>query len=189
MSSTDHAKTGKWGGYLGSKDFRGTEKAAISRGTYEGYLEAFEMNVTDVKVKFPGKYDLAIDKARAKLEGTSGWDNWRACIQGVQPTENADELNGIERRTQIALFATGATQNLAYTLVLGDAGVDGHVAHACMRTLQILNSINRFANSSGSISTTVGYINYSTPGNYEVCFKDNSPNNSTATAGASFTVL
>lgn len=189
MSRADHFATGNWGPSPSSQSFRAREKEAIGAGTYEGYVEAFELNATDIMLKFPEKYDTSIAKARVKLTGSSGWDNWRACIQGVRPTENAAELNGIAAGPQIAVYAAGAILNQAYTLVLGDAGPDGHAAHACMRTLQVLNPTLRYANSSGFISTTVGTVTYSTPGTYEVCFKDNGPQNTTGTAGATFTVL
>jgi len=114
-----------------------------------------------------------------------------ACTAPVGSTWYADgsQSKSGAPGTRVALYATGANENLAYTLVLGDAGADGHGAHACMRTLQVLNPTNRFANTSGALPTTVGTVNYSTPGTYEVCFKDNSAANSTGTPGASFTVL
>lgn len=91
--------------------------------------------------------------------------------------------------TVVRVYATSAFQNVPYTLVLGDAGLEpGHGDHACMRTLDVLNPTTRFANQSGFISTTVGTVHLATPGTYQLCFKDN-VNNSTGTAGASFTVL
>ncbi len=92
--------------------------------------------------------------------------------------------------TTVRVFATGAFQDLAYTLVLGDAGAEpGHGGHACMRTLDVLNPTPRFANTSGTITTTVGTVHHTVPGTYQLCFKDNSAANSTGTAGASFTVI
>jgi len=114
-----------------------------------------------------------------------------ACTAPIGSTWYADGTQAKSGRpgTQVAVYATGAILNQAYTLVVGDAGPDGHGAHACMRTLQVLNPTIRFANSSGFLSTTVGTVTYSTPGTYEVCFKDNSAANTTGTPGASFTVL
>lgn len=114
-----------------------------------------------------------------------------ACTAAIGGTWYADGTQSKEGRpgTKVAVYATGAITNQAYTLVLGDAGSEGNPAHACMRTLQILSPTIRFANSSGALPTTIGTVNYSTPGTYEVCFKDNSAANSTGTPGASFTVL
>lgn len=91
--------------------------------------------------------------------------------------------------TVVRVYATGAFQNLAYTLVLGEAGDPGHGGHACMETVDVLNPTTRFANASGFISTTVGTIHHTVPGAYQLCFKDNTPANSTGTPGATFTVL
>ena len=115
-----------------------------------------------------------------------------ACTAPVGSTWYAD---GTQHKsgppgTTVRVYATGAFENLAYTLVLGDDGADpGHSAHACMRTLQVLNPNTRFADSSGFISTTVGTITYTVRGTYQVCFKDNSPANSTGTPGATFTIV
>jgi hypothetical protein len=91
--------------------------------------------------------------------------------------------------TVVRVYATGAFQNVAYTLVLGEAGDAGHMGHACMVTVDVLNPTTRFATSSGFLSTTVGTVHRSVPGTYQLCFKDNSPENSTGTPGASFTVI
>jgi len=121
-----------------------------------------------------------VQQARDKLtDRSSDGDNWTNCVAGRPPATYANQATGLP------VMGGG----LAYTLVLGDAGSDEHTAHTCMRTLQVLNPTARYANSSGFISTTVGTVNYSTPGNYEICFKDNGINNSTGTPGASFTVI
>jgi len=92
--------------------------------------------------------------------------------------------------TVVRVFASGAFPDLAYTLVLGDAGpTPGHGDHACMRTVDVLNPTPRFATTTGFISTTVGTVHLSTTGTYQLCFKDNSLANTTGTSGASFTVI
>lgn len=93
--------------------------------------------------------------------------------------------------TTITAFATGATQNIGYNLVLGNDGGDpGHASHACMVTVQTLNPTIVTANSRGFIGNTSGAVSASTPkGTYQLCFKDASPNNSTGTGGATFTVI
>ena len=102
--------------------------------------------------------------------------------------------NGTQHRsgppgTTVRVYAVGAFQGLAYTLVLGnDGGNPGHAAHACMNTVQILNPNTRFADSSGFISTTVGTVNHTVRGTYQVCFKDQA-NNETGTPGATFTII
>ena len=84
--------------------------------------------------------------------------------------------------TVIRAYATGAFQDVAYTLVLGEAGDPGHGGHACMVTVDILNPTNRFASTSGFIGTTVGTVHAgSAPGTYQLCFKDISPANTTGT--------
>lgn len=115
-----------------------------------------------------------------------------ACTAPVGSTWYSDGTQSKQGQpgTVVRVYATGGFQNLAYTLVLGDQGPQGgHSTHACMRTLEVLNPTARFANASGFISTTVGTVNYSVPGVYQVCFKDNTVNNSTGTPGATFTVV
>lgn len=92
--------------------------------------------------------------------------------------------------TQITARATGAVSGVPYHLVIGDMGTEpGHSTHACMRTLQVLNPAIVFATSNGRIGNVSGTVTYGTPGTYQLCFKDSTPNNSTGTGGASFTVL
>jgi hypothetical protein len=92
--------------------------------------------------------------------------------------------------TQITARATGAMTGIPYHLVIGDMGTEpGHSTHACMRTLQVINPAILFAGPSGLIGNVTGTVTYSVPGTYQLCFKDSSPNNSTGTGGASFTVL
>ncbi len=88
------------------------------------------------------------------------------------------------------MYATGAVPGLAYMLVIGNDG--GDPAQVCHNTVQVLNPNARFANSSGFISTTVGTVTHGVPGRYQLCFKHTSTDpsgNSTATAGAFFTIL
>lgn len=92
--------------------------------------------------------------------------------------------------TQITARATGAEPGIPYHLVIGDMGAEpGHSTHACMRTLQVVNPAIVFAGPSRLIGNVTGTVTYSVPGTYQLCFKDSSPNNSTGTGGASFTVL
>lgn len=92
--------------------------------------------------------------------------------------------------TQIRAYATGAIQNVPYNLVLGGAGSTGHDTHACMVTFDTLNPTNVFAGANGIIGTVRGTVSLTTaPGVYQLCFKDSTPNNSTGTGGATFTVL
>lgn len=111
-----------------------------------------------------------------------------ACTAPVGSTWYSDGTQHKEGRpgTVVRVYATGGFQGVAYTLVLG---ANDHGGHACMDTVDVLNNATRFANSSGFISTTVGTIHLTVPGTYQVCFKDNGPNNSTGTPGATFTIL
>ena len=92
--------------------------------------------------------------------------------------------------TQIRAYATGAIQGVPYNMVLGGAGSTGHDTHACMVTFDTLNPTNVFAGPNGIIGTVRGTVNATTvAGTYQLCFKDSSPNNSTGTGGATFTVI
>ena len=92
--------------------------------------------------------------------------------------------------TIIRDYATGAVQCVPYNLLLGGAGNTGHDAHACMVTFDTLNPNNVFAGPSGIIGTVQGVVHNGTaPGTYQLCFKDSTPNNSTGTGGATFTVI
>lgn len=92
--------------------------------------------------------------------------------------------------TQIRAYATGAIQGVPYNMVLGGAGNTGHDTHACMVTHDTLNPTNVFAGPTGIIGTVRGTVHAGTaPGTYQLCFKDSSPNNSTGTGGATFTVI
>jgi hypothetical protein len=92
--------------------------------------------------------------------------------------------------TQITARATGAFTGVPYHLVLGDMGTEpGHNDHACMRTLDILNPAVVFAGPSGLIGNVRGTVHLTTPGTFQLCFKDSSTLNSTGTGGASFTIL
>lgn len=95
--------------------------------------------------------------------------------------------------TQIRAFGTGAPSALVpYILVLGrdDDDPTHPKSHACMVTVDILNPNIVHAGSNGLIPTVTGTVHNTTAGGtYEMCFKDSSVNNSTATGGATFTVL
>ena len=92
--------------------------------------------------------------------------------------------------TTIRAYATGAVQGVPYHLVLGGAGNTGHDTHACMVTFDVLNPAQVFAGPSGLIGTVQGTVKASTArGTYQLCFKDATPNNSTGTGGATFTVI
>lgn len=92
--------------------------------------------------------------------------------------------------TTIRAYATGAIQGVPYHLVLGGAGNTGHDTHACMVTFDVLNPTHVFAGANGLIGTVRGTVSTSTaPGTYQLCFKDATPNNSTGTGGATFTVI
>jgi hypothetical protein len=92
--------------------------------------------------------------------------------------------------TEIRAYATGAIQGVPYNLVLGGAGGTGHDTHACMVTFDTLNPTNVFAGPTGINGTVRGTVHAGTvPGLYQLCFKDSTPNNSTGTGGASFTVI
>lgn len=92
--------------------------------------------------------------------------------------------------TPIRAYATGAIQGVPYNLVLGGAGSTGHDTHACMVTFDTLNPTNVFAGPNGIIGTVRGTVHAGTaPGQYQLCFKDSSPSNSTGTGGAFFTVI
>lgn len=92
--------------------------------------------------------------------------------------------------TTIRAYATGAVSGVPYNLVLGGAGDSGHDTHACMVTFDVLNPTNVFAGQTGIIGTVQGVVHASTPkGQYQLCFKDSSPLNSTGTGGASFTII
>ena len=92
--------------------------------------------------------------------------------------------------TTIRAYATGAIEGVPYILVLGGAGSSGHATHACMETVDVLNPNNVFAGANGLIGTVRGTVHAGTaPGTYQLCFKDSTPNNSTGTGGATFTVI
>jgi hypothetical protein len=92
--------------------------------------------------------------------------------------------------TQIRAYATGAIQGVPYHLVLGGAGSSGHDTHACMETFDVLNPTIVFAGPTGIIGTVRGTVHAGTAGGqYQLCFKDSSPSNSTGTGGAFFTVV
>jgi hypothetical protein len=92
--------------------------------------------------------------------------------------------------TTIRAYATGARQGIPYQLVLGNDGGDpAHASHACMFAVDVLNPTVVFSGPSGLIGTVRGTVHAGTPvGPYQLCFKDSSPNNSTGTGGATFTV-
>ena len=64
MDSADHAKTASNGKMPGSKAYRAKQKKLIEAGKLQ---EAFDMDVADIKSKFPGKYDSSIQQAQDTL--------------------------------------------------------------------------------------------------------------------------
>lgn len=93
--------------------------------------------------------------------------------------------------TTIRAYATAAVQGVPYQLVLGNDGGDpGHASHACMVAVDVLNPTIVYAGPNGLIGTVRGTVHSGTPaGPYQLCFKDSSPQNSTGTGGATFTVI
>jgi len=92
--------------------------------------------------------------------------------------------------TQIKAYAVGALPDVPYQLVLGNDGNDpGHASHACMATVDVLNSSVIRAGSNGLIATVTGTVHNVPPGTYQLCFKDSSSNNLTGTGGTTFVVL
>lgn len=81
---------------------------------------------------------------------------------------------------QVRVYAVSAFQNLPYRLVLATSG--------CAVEVATLNPNNRYANSSGFISTTVGTVPSGvTAGTYAVCFLS-TVGEPTATGAVAFTI-
>ncbi len=64
MDSTDHTKTYSYGRGKAAKEYRAKQKELIEKGNIQ---EAFNMDVADIKAKFPNKYDSSIDEAKKYL--------------------------------------------------------------------------------------------------------------------------
>ena len=65
LSKEDHAKTASFNNKRGSKEYRAKQENLIRQGKFQ---EAFNMDVTDIKQKFPGKYDDAISDAQKYVD-------------------------------------------------------------------------------------------------------------------------
>ena len=62
MEKEDHWKTASWGKSKEAEEYRQEQKELIEQGKFR---EAFEMDVADIKEKFPdGRYDDAIAEAK-----------------------------------------------------------------------------------------------------------------------------
>jgi hypothetical protein len=62
MDPADHQKTASWGTSADAKAYRQKQKDLIDQGKFD---EAIEMDVKDIKSKFPGKYDACLDQMLA----------------------------------------------------------------------------------------------------------------------------
>ena len=61
MEKEDHWKTASWGKSKEAQEYRQKQRELIEQGKF---LEAFEMDVADIRAKFGDKYDDAIAEAR-----------------------------------------------------------------------------------------------------------------------------
>jgi hypothetical protein len=57
MDPKDHQDTASWGSSEEAREYRETQRQLIKNGKFK---EAVEMDVKDIKTKFPGKYDEAL---------------------------------------------------------------------------------------------------------------------------------
>jgi hypothetical protein len=64
MDKDDHKQTASYDNKPGASAYRATQKALIKTGK-TGYFEAMMMDVADVELKFPGKYEAAIAQMMA----------------------------------------------------------------------------------------------------------------------------
>jgi filamentous hemagglutinin len=62
MDPADHRRTASNGSMPGSDVYRNKQKALIDQGKFK---EAIQMDVDDIKGKFPGKYDACLDQMLA----------------------------------------------------------------------------------------------------------------------------
>ena len=65
MENADHTQTASYDNKPGAKAYRAKQKKLIQD---EKFQEAFDMDVADIKSKFPGKYDLSIQQAQECLD-------------------------------------------------------------------------------------------------------------------------
>lgn len=65
MENADHTQTASYDNKPGAKAYRAKQKKLIQA---EKFQEAFDMDVADIKSKFPGKYDLSIQQAQECLD-------------------------------------------------------------------------------------------------------------------------
>jgi hypothetical protein len=68
MDKEDHKKTASFDNKPGSQEYRDAQKDLIKQGKFK---EAMQMDVDDVKKKFPGKYDKSIGDALKYAENLS----------------------------------------------------------------------------------------------------------------------
>ena len=61
MINSDHTQTASYDNKPGAKAYRAKQKNLIEQGKFQ---EAFDMDVADIKSKFPEKYDLSIQQAQ-----------------------------------------------------------------------------------------------------------------------------
>lgn len=61
MKNSDHTQTASYDNKPGAKAYRAKQKKLIGDGKLQ---EAFDMDVADIKSKFPGKYDSSIQQAQ-----------------------------------------------------------------------------------------------------------------------------
>lgn len=64
MDTPDHKQTASFDNKPGSKAYRKKQADLIRNGKFQ---EAFDMDVSDIKKKFPGKYDNSIEQAQTHL--------------------------------------------------------------------------------------------------------------------------
>ncbi len=94
---------------------------------------------------------------------------------------------GVTRGDRISAFAMNATPGINYELVIGSN--TAHPTHACHQKDFLVNPTIRRATSDGFIGITSGPAGdaNTTPGTYQVCFRDTAAN--TATAAATITLV
>lgn len=59
MEKEDHRKTASWGSSLEARQYRAEQAEKIKNGDFRG---AVQMDIDDIKEKFPDKYDKAIEQ-------------------------------------------------------------------------------------------------------------------------------
>ena len=64
MENGDHTQTASYGRSAEAEKYRAKQNELIRNGKFQ---EAFDMDVADIKSKFPGKYDSSINEAEQYL--------------------------------------------------------------------------------------------------------------------------